>query len=81
MKVKFVPKSQVKLSRKSKSKYQELIDATGKLEPGGKALKVKYKDRKELNSMRNIIYSMNKENNMNIKSNKDVQNKIIYFYK
>lgn len=81
MKVKFVPKSKVTISRKSSSKYQDLIDAAKKLEPGGRALQVKYRDQRELNSMRNIIYSLNKEEDMTIRSNRDAQKKIVYFYR
>jgi hypothetical protein len=80
MKVKIVPKSKVKVSRSSSSKYQPLIDAIGKLKPGGDALRVKYTDERELNSMRNIIYTINREQEKNIKSNKDPQNKTVYFY-
>lgn len=80
MKVKIVPKSKVKVSRSSSSKYQPLIDACRKLKPGGDALRVKYSDERELNSMRNIIYTINREEDKNIKSNKDPQNKTVYFY-
>lgn len=80
MKVKIVPKSKVKVSRSSSSKYQPLIDAVDKLKPGGDALRVKYSDERELNSMRNIIYTINREQGKKIKSNKDPQNKIVYFY-
>jgi hypothetical protein len=81
MKVKFVPKSEITISRKSSSKYQDLIDAAKKLESGGKALQVKYRDQRELSSMRNIIYSLNKESDNAIRSNKDAKNRIIYFYR
>ena len=80
MKVKIVPKSRVKVSRSSSSKYQPLIDAVDKLKPGGDALRVKYSDERELNSMRNIIYTINREEGKKIKSNKDPQNKTVYFY-
>ena len=81
MQFKFVPKSEIKVSRKSTSKYQDLIDAAKKLKPGGKALQVTYQDERELNSMRNIIYSLNKEEDFEIRSNKDAKNKIVYFYR
>jgi len=81
VKVKFVPKSEITISRKSSSKYQDLIDAAKKLKPGGKALQVTYQDERELNSMRNIIYSLNKEEDFEIRSNKDAKNKIVYFYR
>lgn len=80
MKVKIVPKSKVKVSRSSSSKYQPLIDSVKKLKAGGDALKVKYSDERELNSMRNIVYTINREEGKRIKSNKDAGNKIVYFY-
>lgn len=80
MKVKIVPKSKVKVSRSSSSKYQPLIDAISKLKPGGDALRVKYSDERELNSMRNIVYTINKEEGKNIKSNKDSNNNTVFFY-
>lgn len=81
MKVKIVPKSKIKVSRSSSSKYQPLIDALRKLKPGGDALKVAYKDERELNSMRNIVYTINKEDDVKIKSNKDAQNSTVFFYR
>jgi hypothetical protein len=80
MKVKIVPKSKIKVSRSSTSKYQPLIDAIQKLKPGGDALRVKYNDERELNSMRNIIYTINREEGKKIKSNKDPQDKTVFFY-
>lgn len=80
MKVKIVPKSKVKVSRSSSSKYQPLIDALKKLKKGGDALKVKYSDERELNSMRNIVYTTNRDEGKKIKSNKDSQNKTVFFY-
>ena len=80
MKVRIVPKSKVKVSRSSSSKYQPLIDALQKLKPGGDALKVTYSDERELNSMRNIVYTTNRDEGKKIKSNKDDQNKTIFFY-
>ncbi len=80
MKVKIVPKSKVKVSRSSTSKYQPLIDALDKLKPGGDALRVRYSDERELNSMRNIVYTINREEGKKIKSNNDAQNKTIFFY-
>jgi len=80
MKVKIVPKSKVKVSRSSSSKYQPLIDSVQKLKSGGDALRVKYSDERELNSMRNIVYTINREEGKKIKSNKDAENKVVYFY-
>ncbi|MEX2574763.1 MAG: hypothetical protein WD317_10715 [Balneolaceae bacterium] len=80
MKVKIVPKSEVKVSRNSSSKYQPLIDALKKLKPDGEVLKVKYSDERELNSMRNIVYTANRDEGKKIKSNKDSHNKTVFFY-
>ncbi len=80
MKVNIVPKTKVKVSRSSSSKYQPLIDAIDKLKPGGKAIQVKYSSERELNSMRNIVYTINREEGKKIKSNKDGQNNTVYFY-
>lgn len=80
MKVKIVPRSKIKVSRSSSSKYQPLIDAVKKLKPGGDALKVKYSDDRELNSMRNIVYTINREQGKNVKSNKNSQNNTVYFF-
>ncbi|MEX2584770.1 MAG: hypothetical protein WD315_00160 [Balneolaceae bacterium] len=80
MKVKIVPKSKVKVSRSSSSKYQPLIDALKKLKKGGDALKVNYSNERELNSMRNIVYTINKEDGIKIKSSKDSQTSTVFFY-
>jgi len=80
MKVKIVPKSKVKVSRHSSSKYQPLIDALKKLKKGGDALRVTYSNERELNSMRNIVYTINKEEELRIKSSKDTQNSTVFFY-
>jgi hypothetical protein len=80
MKVKIVPRSKIKVSRNSTSKYQSLINALEKLKPGGDAIQVKYSDTRELNSMRNIVYTINKEKGMSIKSNTDTEKKLLYLY-
>lgn len=80
MKVKLVPRSKVRVSRKSSSKYAKLKEKLGDLKPGGDALQIKYSDKKELNSIRNIAYTYNKENNTKIRSNSDSSKNMIYFY-
>lgn len=80
MKVNIVPRSKIKVSRSSSSKYQPLIDAVEKLKANGDVLRVKYSDERELNSMRNIVYTINREAGKKIKSNKDTQNKTVYFF-
>jgi hypothetical protein len=81
MKFKFVPRSEVKITKKSSSKFRPLMDALGKLIPGGEALEVTYTTDKELNSMRNVVYTYNRETGSKIKSGKDTMNSKIFFYK
>lgn len=80
MKVKIVPRSKVRVSRKSKSKYDQIKDAIRHLNPGGEALRVKYSDKKELNSIRNIAYAYNKEHNTHIRSSSNPSENTIFFY-
>lgn len=80
MKVKLVPRSKIRVSRKSNSKYAKLKEAIQNLEPGGEALRIKYNDKKELNSIRNIAYTHNKENGTNIRSSSDSNSNLIFFY-
>lgn len=81
MKLKLVPRTDVRVTKKSSSKFRPLIDALNKLEPGGDALEVTYANDKELNSMRNVVYTYNRESGQKIKSRKDTVNGKVYFYK
>lgn len=81
MKLKFVPRSDVRITKKSSSKFRPLIDALNKLEPGGDALEVTFTNDKELNSMRNVVYTYNRESGEKIKSGKDTVNGKVFFYK
>ncbi len=81
MKLKFVPRSDVRITKKSSSKFRPLIDALNKLEPGGDALEVTFNNDKELNSMRNVVYTYNRESGEKIKSGKDTVNGKVFFYK
>jgi hypothetical protein len=81
MKIKFVPRSEVKITKKSSSKFRPLLDALNKLKPGGEALEVTYSNDKELNSMRNVVYTFNRETGSKIRSGKDTLNSKIFFYK
>lgn len=80
MKIKIVPREKVRVSRKSRSKYSKLKEALTKLKPGGEVLKVKYNNQKELNSVRNIAYTYNRETNGNVKSSSDASESIVFFY-
>jgi len=81
MKINFVPRTDIKISKKSSSKYKPLLDAVKKLKPGGKALEVGYKDNTELNSMRNVVYSYNHDTGDNVKSSKHPKDNVVFFYK
>ncbi|RNC79421.1 MAG: hypothetical protein ED557_15205 [Balneola sp.] len=80
MKIKMVSRNDISSSRKRNSKFSPLLDALGKLKPGGDAIMVKYTNEKELSSARNIIYAFNRENNVKVKSKKDSVNKTVYFF-
>jgi hypothetical protein len=81
MDINFVSRSDIKISKKSSSKYKPLIDAIKKLEPGGKAIQVSFDDKKELNSMRNVVYRHNRKTGDEIKSSKHPDKNIVFFYK
>lgn len=80
MKIKIVPRSKVKVSRKSRSKYQELKEAISKLEPNGDAVRVEYSNKKELNSIRNVAYTYNRETDSNVKSTTNSSNDAVFFF-
>jgi len=81
MDIKIVDREQVKTSKKRSSKFKPLLEALDKLEPGEKAVEVKYKDDKNVNSMRTAVYQYNQDKGVKIKSGKDSSNKKIYFYR
>jgi hypothetical protein len=80
MKIRFVDRSDIKVSRKSKSKYRPLKEAITELEQGGDAIQVKFSDEKELTSLRNVIYTYNRETDSNVRSSADMSKNLIYFY-
>jgi hypothetical protein len=80
MRIKMVPRGSISSSRKKSSKYSPLMDALSKLKAGGDAIQVRYANEKELSSARNVAYAFNRENNKKVKSKKDTQNKIVFFY-
>lgn len=81
MDINFVSRTDIKIAKKSSSKYKPLIDAVKKLEPGGKALEVSFKDKAELNSMRNVVYGYNRDTGDKVKSSKHPQKNVVFFYK
>ncbi len=80
MKIKMVPRSKVKVSRKSRSKYDQLREAISKLTSDGDAVRVEYSSQKELNSIRNVAYTYNRETNSKVKSTTDASEQAVYFY-
>lgn len=80
MKIKIVPRQEISSSRKKSSIHSQLMDVLNKLEPGGDAVQVKYSSEKELSSARNVVYAFNREHNKKVKSRKDAQNKIVFFF-
>ena len=80
MKIKLVPRSKVRVSRKSRSKYEKLKEAISKLQPKGDAIRVDYTSQKELNSIRNIAYTYNRETNSKVKSTTDSSEQAVFFY-
>jgi hypothetical protein len=81
MKIKVVPRSDIRITKKTSSKFKPLIEELDKLQPGGDAIRVTYSDEKELNSMRNVVYTYNRETGQKVKSGKDAMNSKIFFYK
>lgn len=80
MKIKIVPRSKIKVSRKSKSKYDDLKEAISKLKPNGDAIKIEYSSQKELNSIRNIAYTYNRETGSKIRSSTNRNEQAVFFY-
>lgn len=81
MDIKFVEREKINTSKKRASKFKPLLEALDKLEAGGDAIEIDYKDDKSVNSMRTAVYQYNQDQNVNIKSGKDKDNKKIYFYR
>ncbi len=81
MDIKFVERQKINTSKKRSSKFKPLLEALDKLEVGGDAIEVNYKDDKNVNSMRTAVYQYNQDKGVKIKSGKDSKNKKIYFYR
>lgn len=81
MDINFVSREDINISKKSSSKYKPLLDAVRKLKPGGKAVQVSFKDKTELNSMRNVVYSYNREKDEDVKSSKHPDKNVVFFFK
>ena len=81
MNINFVSREDINISKKSSSKYKPLLDAVKKLKPGGKAVQVSFSDKTELNSMRNVVYSYNREKEEDVKSSKHPDKNVVFFFK
>jgi len=82
MDIKIVKKSSINPSRKRKSKFKPLLEAIDKLKPeGSQAIEVSYTTDKNVNSMRTAVYQHSKAQKIKIKSQRDVENKKIHFYR
>jgi hypothetical protein len=81
MKVRFVKRTDVKARKRGSSKFKPLLDALSQLTPGGDALEVSYTSDKELNSMRNVVYTWQRENGLKVKSNKNTLDGKIFFFR
>ena len=81
MNLKFVNREKIRVSKRRSSKFRQLVESLGNLTPGGQALEVTFTDVKELNSIRNIVYTYNRETGIKIKSGKDSENNRVFFYR
>ncbi len=81
MDIEFVEREKINLSKRRSSKFKPLLEALDKLEVGGDAVEVSYKDDKSVNSMRTAVYQYNQDKGVKIRSGKDSENKKIYFYR
>lgn len=81
MDIKFVEREKINTSKKRSSKFKPLLEALDRLEVGGDAIEINYKDDKSVNSMRTAVYQYNQDRGVKIKSGKDSKNKKIYFYR
>jgi CRISPR/Cas system-associated protein endoribonuclease Cas2 len=80
MKIKIVPRSEVRITKKTTSKYRALIEALSQLKPDGQAIEASYTTDKEFAAMRNVVYTYNRENNVKVRSSKDSTNSKVYYY-
>jgi len=81
MNLKFVNREKIRVSKRRSSKFRQLVESLNNLTSGGQALEVTFADTKELNSIRNIVYTFNRETGIKIKSGKDSENNRVFFYR
>lgn len=80
MKIKLVPRTDIKITKKTTSRFRPLIEALGQLQPGGQAIEATFTNDKEFAAMRNVVYTYNRENGVKVRSNKDSANSKVYYY-
>lgn len=80
MTINFVSRKNVEATGRS-SKYKQLIQAIQKIKGEDKAVEVSFKERSQLNAIRNAVYRYNNEQNDNIKSRKHPDKNVVFFYK
>lgn len=80
MKIKEIKRSELKMVRSSRSKYRELYRYLDQLKAGGDLVMVEYDSKKDLNSIRNLVYNYNKTNNVKVRSTAITDEQKIYFY-
>jgi hypothetical protein len=81
MQVRTVKRKDILAQRSSRSKYSKVYEYLDKLVDDGDAVQVVYDVKKELNSIRNLVYNYNAKNGTKVKSFSNSEEKTIYFYK
>lgn len=81
MQVRTVKRKDILAKRSSRSKYSKVYEYLDKLVEDGEAVQVIYDAKKELNSIRNLVYNYNAKHGAKVKSFSNPDEKTIYFYK
>ena len=81
MQVRTVKRKDILAKRSSRSKYSKVYEYLDKLVEDGEAVQVIYDAKKELNSIRNLVYKYNAKYGAKVKSFSNPDEKTIYFYK
>lgn len=80
MRIKKIDRTQITKSRKVRSKYGKVVEFLDDLKPGGDAVAVEFKDQKQVNSLRNLIYNYNTNRGTKVKTSTDQEKNTIYFF-
>lgn len=81
MQVRTVKRKDILAKRSSRSKYSKVYEYLDKLVDDGDAVQVVYDVKKELNSIRNLVYNYNAKHGTKVKSFSNPEEKTIYFFK